>query len=93
MFETKASSNSSEIFSTEQRRNGFHAKYLEICKSKNLQPLPELKIKQRNIHVLDFHADRVKVNDWVAITKALRTDKTLKFLAVRLRKNIDQGEC
>lgn len=70
-----------------QRKKGFHAKYLAICKAKNIQPLPEVKMKHKNIHVLDFHADRVRVSDWLAICSALESDRSLKLVAIRLRKN------
>ena len=90
MVETKTSSN--EILSSEQKRNGFHTKYLSICKAKNVAPLPEVKIKQKNFHVLDFHADRVKVTDWMAICEALHNDMTLKFIAIRLRRNNEKSE-
>lgn len=91
MVETKVL-NSPEILSASQKRNGFHGKYLAVCKSKNLAPLPEVKAKQRNIHFLDFHADRVKASDWIAICSSLQNDKTLKSLAIRLRKNSELGE-
>lgn len=81
-----------EILSVGAKRNGFHAKYLEVCKSKNLSPLPEVKTKNRNIYELDFHADRVKSEDWIAICRALTSDKTLRFIAIRLRKSNLLGE-
>ncbi|CAG9797271.1 unnamed protein product [Chironomus riparius] len=81
------SKSSVEILSYAQRKKGFHDKYLSVCKSKILQPLPEVKIKQKNIHVLDFHADRIKANDWMAICDALKNDRTLKFVTIKLRKN------
>ncbi|XP_070509995.1 protein Cep78 homolog [Chironomus tepperi] len=81
------SKSSVEIRSYSQRKKGFHEKYLSICKTKLLQPLPEVKIKQNNIHVLDFHADRIKANDWIAISEALKNDKTLKYVTIKLRKN------
>lgn len=90
MVETKT--NSIEILSTEQKRNGFHAKYLAICKAKNQAPLLEVKIKHNNFQVLDFHADRVKVVDWIPICEALYSDTTLKFIAIRLRRNYEIGE-
>lgn len=90
MVETKSSAD--QILSMEQKRNGFHAKYLHVCKSKNLAPVPEVKNKQRNVHVLDFHADRVRFNDWMAICEALHGDTTLKFIAIRLRKNNELGK-
>lgn len=91
MVETK-SATSSEILSTERKRNGFHVKYLEACKSKNLMPVPEVKAKQRNIQVLDFHADRIRPCDWNVICSSLFNDKSLKFIAIRLRKNSELGE-
>ena len=87
MVETK--NLNSEINSSEKKRNGFHGKYLEVCKSKNLMPLPEVKAKHRNVEVLDFHADRVKPYDWIAIYNSLFNDKSLKFIAIRLRKNTE----
>ncbi|CAO1314420.1 unnamed protein product [Diamesa serratosioi] len=91
MVETnKCDSNSTtEIISNSLKRNGFHAKYLAVCKSKNLLPLPEVKVKQRNVHVLDFHCDRIKPQDWLSICNSLHNDGSLKFLAIRLRKNMD----
>lgn len=77
---------------SQKKKKGFHAKYLAICKAKNIPPLPEVKTKQKNIHVVDFHADRVRVYDWLAISGALETDKTLKFLSIKLRKNDEISE-
>ena len=91
MVEAKYSS-SSEILSAKQKRNGFHGKYLAICKSKNLTPVAEVKAKNKNIQALDFHADRIKVADWIAICSALYNDNTLSFLAIRLRKNNQHGK-
>ncbi|CAO1355375.1 unnamed protein product [Diamesa tonsa] len=92
MVETNKSdsnSNTTEIISNSLKRNGFHAKYLAICKSKNLLPLPEVRVKQRNVHVLDFHGDRIKPQDWLSICSSLHNDGSLQFLAIRLRKNMD----
>lgn len=84
------SSSSIEILSSKQKRNGFHGKYLAICKSKNLAPLPEVKGKSQHASSLDFHADRVKAADWLAICGALQCDKTLESVTIRLRKNTEQ---
>jgi len=86
------SKSSIEILSYAQRKKGFHEKYLSICKAKILQPIPEVKVKQNNIHVLDFHADRIKANDWMAICDALKNDKTLKYITIKLRKNDEAGK-
>lgn len=89
MLESKSSA---EILSYAQRKKGFHEKYLSICKTKILHPLPEVKNKQKNIHVLDFHADRIKANDWMAICDAMKNDKTLKCVSIKLRKNDECGK-
>jgi centrosomal protein CEP78 len=85
------SSSSTEILSSKQKRSGFHGKYLTICKAKNIMPVAEVKGKSKSSQVLDFYADRIKVSDWIAICGALYYDKTLSYLAIRLRKNSDQG--
>lgn len=79
------------IIKKQCRTKGFHMKYYELCKLRNSAPLPEVKAKNKNINVLDFHADRVKVDDWLAIIHSLQQDNTLQFIAIRLRKNLDNG--
>lgn len=86
------SSSTTQILSVAKMREGFHAKYLTTCKSKNVMPLPEVKTKHKNVHVLDFHADRVRAVDWLCIYSSLFADKTLKDVAIRLRKNNELGE-
>lgn len=86
------SSSSTEILSSNQKQSGFHAKYLSVCKAKNLIPLAEVKGKSQNSKVLDFHADRLRPSDWVAICAALFSDKKLNFIAIRLRKNGEASE-
>lgn len=90
MVEIKSVS-STEVSSAAQKRNGFHEKYLKICKSENLMPVVEVKAKERYSQVVDFHADRIRVYDWIAIFRSLYNDKTLKSLAIRLRKNSLKG--
>lgn len=81
-----------EIISSKDKKNGFHEKYLKICKWKNIATVPEVKKRnQKNFQELDFHADRIRPIEWIAITEALRHDKSLKFIAIRLRKNT--GKC
>lgn len=78
--------------SSQKIKKGFHAKYVKLCKGKNIQPLPEVKSKQKNLHMVDFHADRLRVYDWIAICDALETDRSLKICAIRLRKNDEMSK-
>lgn len=75
-----------------KKRKAFHAKYLAICKASIIQPLPEVKSKKKNLHVLDFHGDRIRYNDWLAVCGALKNDESLKFVAIRMRKNDEMGK-
>ncbi|KAG5678065.1 hypothetical protein PVAND_007767 [Polypedilum vanderplanki] len=80
----EASESHSKFISSQQKRKGFHAKYLHLCKSDNIQPASE--VKSKSIYALDFHGDRLRPYDWITICNALSTDTILKFLAIRLRK-------
>lgn len=65
------------------RRNiGFYANYQDMCKKRNVQPLFDIKEKC----ILDFFTDRVKLDDWPSIIKALTSDESLHYIAIRSRK-------
>lgn len=88
------SSSASGITSSVAKRRSrcFHRKYLETCKKRNAAPVPEIKEKEKN--VLDFIADRVKLDDWPSIMKALiGDDGALRGLGIRLRKAYTHGWC
>lgn len=74
------------------RAKPFHLRYLEMCRSKNLCPVPEVKVKNQDFNTLSFFGDRVKVDDWLSIFNALYYDTSLHFLAIKLRKNYLNGE-
>lgn len=74
-----------------KRARCFHRKYVETCKKRNAVPVPEIKEKVKN--VLDFVADRIKLDDWPSIMKALMADDgTLRCLGIRLRKCYTHGK-
>jgi len=83
MVESKAPG----LCTSADRRNGFYKKYLETCKAKNIMPLAEIKGKAKNTYTVDFHADRVVAQDWLAICIALHHDRSIKELAIRFRKS------
>lgn len=75
------------LFKTPARVKPFHLRYLELCKSKNQLPLPEVKVRNKEFNTLDFFADRVKLEDWMSIFNALYHDTSLHYVAIKLRKN------
>ncbi|XP_053673658.1 protein Cep78 homolog [Anopheles nili] len=74
-----------------QRTKNFHHRYLAMCRSKNFQPLPEIVKPKGKDEFLDVYGDRFKGCDWQLIVDALRDDKSLQHLALRLRKTYAEG--
>ncbi|XP_075148341.1 protein Cep78 homolog [Haematobia irritans] len=68
------------------RCRSFHFRYLELCRSKNLTPLTDIKTKNNCTSVLDFYGDKLCVNDWLLVVEALYYDQVLQTLAIRMRK-------
>uniref|UniRef100_A0A1I8NX28 Uncharacterized protein n=1 Tax=Stomoxys calcitrans TaxID=35570 RepID=A0A1I8NX28_STOCA len=64
----------------------FHFRYLELCRAKNLTPLPDIKMKKNSTNILDFYGDKLCVNDWLLVVASLNSDQVLQTLAIRMRK-------
>lgn len=73
------------------RGRSFHFRYLELCRAKNLTPLPEIRSKNNATSILDFFGDKLNVNDWLLIVEALYNDQVLQTLAIRMRKPFGMG--
>lgn len=69
------------------RCKGFHLKYNDLCKARNCQPALDIRVKNKNYNILDFYADRIKLEDWLNIVMALGNDTTLHYIAVKLRRS------
>lgn len=88
-----ASTSATGVLSSVAKRRAkcFHRKYVDTCKKRNAAPVAEIKEKVKN--VLDFVADRVKLDDWPSIMKALMADDgSLRGLGIRLRKAYTHGK-
>lgn len=70
----------------------FHDKYLTVCRRRNARPLAAV-CKGRAQAVLDVCADRVRLDEWLHVLRALRDDQRLAAVAIRLRKRRTMGEC
>ncbi|XP_013116352.2 protein Cep78 homolog [Stomoxys calcitrans] len=68
------------------RCRSFHFRYLELCRAKNLSPLPDIKSKNNCTTILDIFGDKLCVNDWLLVVEALFNDQVLQTLAIRMRK-------
>ncbi|CAD6993221.1 protein Cep78 homolog [Ceratitis capitata] len=70
------------------RCRSFHFRYLELCRAKNLTPLPDIRTKNNATSMLDFFGDKLSVTDWLLIIEALYYDQVLQTLSIRLRKTL-----
>ncbi|XP_030765096.1 centrosomal protein of 78 kDa [Sitophilus oryzae] len=62
----------------------FYVWYAELCRRLNINPSTCVKpAKPKCQTVLDFVADRLKVEDWNPVLNALRQDTSLHVIAVR----------
>ncbi|XP_037946531.1 protein Cep78 homolog isoform X2 [Teleopsis dalmanni] len=68
------------------RCRSFHFRYLELCRSKNVTPLSDIRSKNNATSLLDFSADKIGVTDWGLIVESLYYDQVLQTLAIRLRR-------
>lgn len=68
----------------------FEANYLRLCDQQHSVPVANVK-KHLSKRMLDFVGDSVKVNEWSLILKALRTDRSLKMIAIRSRRTRQTG--
>lgn len=91
--ETRIIGTKSKISCTTSRKYLFHEKYLKLCKTRNIAPVSEVKGKKgRHSLELDFHCDRLRPAEWHVIIEALHNDRSLKTIAIRLRKNHLKGQ-
>ncbi|XP_050302729.1 protein Cep78 homolog [Anthonomus grandis grandis] len=66
--------------------NVFYVWYTELCRRLNITPAPSVKpAKPKCQTVLDFVADRLKIEEWPPVLNALRQDTSLHVVAIRSR--------
>nr|CAI5832940.1 unnamed protein product [Callosobruchus analis] len=68
--------------------NVFYVWYTELCRRLNCTPAPAVKpAKPKCQTVLEFFADRLKVEEWNPIIGALRHDTSLHVISIKGRIN------
>ncbi|XP_017046882.1 protein Cep78 homolog [Drosophila ficusphila] len=73
------------------KSRSFHFRYLELCRAKNLTPVPDIRSKQNaTTTYLELCGDKLAVSDWQLLTEALHYDLVLQQLVVRLRRTYPQ---
>ncbi|XP_044314428.1 LOW QUALITY PROTEIN: protein Cep78 homolog [Drosophila rhopaloa] len=73
------------------KSRSFHFRYLELCRAKNLTPVPDIRSKSNSTTTfLELCGDKLAVSDWQLLTEALHYDLVLQQLVVRLRRTYPQ---
>lgn len=68
--------------------NVFYVWYTELCRRMNCTPAPAVKpAKPKCQTILEFVADRLRVEEWNPIVNALRHDTSLHVISIRGRIN------
>ncbi|KAJ8920589.1 hypothetical protein NQ315_004728 [Exocentrus adspersus] len=76
----------SSVRSNPKPINVFYVWYTELCRRINCTPSPAVKpAKPKCQTVLDFIADRLKVEEWSPIINALRHDTSLHVIHIKSR--------
>lgn len=71
---------------TQKPVNIFYVWYTELCRRLNSAPAPVVKpAKPKCQTVLNFVADRLKVEEWSPVINALRHDTSLHVIAIKSR--------
>ncbi|XP_022221216.2 protein Cep78 homolog [Drosophila obscura] len=65
----------------------FHFRYMELCRAKNLAPLPEIRNKSKENTLLELFADKLTVNDWMMVIEALQHDIVLQSMVLHMRRS------
>lgn len=61
----------------------FYVWYNELCRRQNSNPICAVRNpNQRNDQVLEFNADRIKIEDWHPIINAIRLDTSLHVISI-----------
>ncbi|ALC45512.1 CG7886 [Drosophila busckii] len=69
------------------KSRSFHFRYLELCRAKNLTPVPNLRANVNEFNILELYGDKVGVSDWLLIIEALQHDLVLQTLFLRMRRS------
>lgn len=80
--------------SAKERKKSIHNFmncYSNLCQIQNTIPISGIKVNLPN-KVLDFIGDRIKLDDWRPILKALSCDRSLHYVAIRSKQTKINGK-
>ncbi|XP_060650110.1 protein Cep78 homolog [Drosophila nasuta] len=69
------------------KSRSFHFRYLELCRAKNITPVPNIRANANSTTTLDLCGDKLGVSEWLLIIDALHHDLVLQTLVLRMRRS------
>lgn len=69
------------------KSRSFHFRYLELCRAKNITPVPNLRSNANCNTFLEVFGDKLGVSEWQLIIDALHYDLVLQTVIIRMRRS------
>ncbi|XP_034487805.1 protein Cep78 homolog [Drosophila innubila] len=68
------------------KSRSFHFRYLELCRAKNITPVPNIRSNANTTTILELCGDKLGVSEWLLIIDALHHDLVLQTMIIRMRR-------
>lgn len=75
------------VIKKSSKSRSFHFRYLELCRAKNITPVPNIRSNGNTTTILELFGDKLGVSEWLLIIDALHHDLVLQTLAIRMRRS------
>ncbi|KAM8704919.1 hypothetical protein ACLKA7_009386 [Drosophila subpalustris] len=69
------------------KSRSFHFRYLELCRAKNITPVPNIRSNGNTTTALELCGDKLGVSEWLLIIDSLYHDLVLQTMIIRMRRS------
>ncbi|KAH8408003.1 hypothetical protein KR222_009997, partial [Zaprionus bogoriensis] len=69
------------------KSRSFHFRYLELCRAKNITPVPNIRANANTTTFLELLGDKLGVSEWLLLIDALHHDLVLQTIIIRMRRS------
>lgn len=75
------------VIKKSSKSRSFHFRYMELCRAKNISPVPHLRPNANTNTFLEVFGDKLGVSEWQLIIDALHYDLVLQTVIIRMRRS------
>lgn len=75
------------VIKKSSKSRSFHFRYMELCRAKNISPVPNLRSNVNSNTFLEVFGDKLGVSEWQLIIDALHYDLVLQTVIIRMRRS------